>query len=366
MRILSYALFLLATWLSDAAAQGALSAASADSVDSFIRATMASRQIPGLGVAIVRDGQIVFERYYGIANLETGTPVGPSSVFELASVTKQFTAAAVMLLVQDGKVQLDAPISTYVADTPPAWAGITIRRLLSHTAGLPVDAIVGHDGSALLNIRTAQVFDMLRQQRLVAEPGTRFAYSDAGYFLLGMVIEAVTGHSYREFMQHRLFDPVGMTATSILDRARVLKGRVSVYTLRGGNLANWRRDWQYELPSFFGVFSTVDDVVKWDRSLRTHTLLTEQSLNTMWSPARLNDSTTVSPPYGFGWYLVESNGHRVAEHPGASGTFLLHVIDEPLSIVVLTNLDGATGPSGAVIAHGLATMMDHRLTFAPR
>jgi CubicO group peptidase (beta-lactamase class C family) len=347
-------------------AQNKLSATRVDSIDAYVRSTLTARQIPGAAIAIVDNGTVVFQRAYGLANVETETPVSLESVFELASVTKQFTAAAIMILVQDGKVQLDAPISTYVRDSPAEWRDITIRRLLTHTAGLPIDAIVGHDGSALLNIRTPQVFDMLRGNPLLSAPGSRFSYSDAGYFLLGMVIEAASGQSYREFLQRRVFDPVGMTATSILDRSRILKHRVSVYSLRGGTLANWRRDWQYELPSFFGVFSTVGDLVKWDNALRGRTLLTESSLAELWTPARLANGDVAGPGYGFGWYLVETGGHRVAEHPGASGTFLLHVIDEPLTIIVLTNLDGATGPSGAIIAHGIASIVDPRFVFTRR
>jgi CubicO group peptidase (beta-lactamase class C family) len=159
--------------------QQPLSPDRADSIDAYVRTTMTARHVPGAAVAIVSGGQVVFQRAYGSANLETETPVTLSSVFELASVTKQFTAAAVMLLVQDGKLQLDAPITNYLRDTPPAWSGITVRELLTHTAGLPIDAIVGHDGSPLLNIRTRQVFDFLSRQPLIAAPGTRFSYSDA-------------------------------------------------------------------------------------------------------------------------------------------------------------------------------------------
>ena len=338
----------------------------ADSIDHYIRAAMAERRIPAAVVAVIQNGRVTFEKAYGTENLETETPASKSTAFELASVTKQFTAAAIMLLVQDGRVKLDEAVSTYIDDAPPAWNAITIRQLLTHTSGMPINAIVGHDGSPLLNIRTRQVFEMLSHEPLDAAPGTRFAYSDAGYFLLGMVVESASGMPYREFMQRRILEPARMTASSVLDRRRILKHRASVYTLRDGQLLNWRRDWDYELPSFFGVISTIGDLVKWDAVLRANWLLADSTLAEMWRPAPLANGATVEPAYGFGWYLAEAGGHHIAEHPGASGTFLLHVIDRPLTIIVLTNLDGASGPSGAILAHHIATIIDPALLLLPR
>jgi D-alanyl-D-alanine carboxypeptidase len=171
-------------------------------------------------------------------------------------------------------------------------------------------------------------------------------YSDAGYFLLGMVIEKASGQRYRDFMQRRIFDPAGMADTSTTDRARVLKGRVATYSLRDDVHVNWRRDWDYELPSFFGIWSTLKDLAAWDRALRRGTLLKPESLAQMTTPARLaggHVARVYDRLYGLGWQLFDLGGHRVAGHEGASGTYLLRFLDEPLTIVLLTNLDVQSG-----------------------
>jgi len=330
-------------------------------IDSAVAREVRARRIPGLSFAVIDGNRIVLRRTVGLANLETESPVQPNSVFEIASLTKQFTASCVMMLVQAGKVSLDDSVSKYIDRTPEGWRGITIRQLLTHTAGLAVDAIVRADGSPLLDISTRQAFDFISRQPLLSAPGARWSYSDAGYFLLGMVIERVSGVSYREFVQRRIFDSLGMNESSILDRWRVVKNHVDVYSRRGDGVVHWRRDWQYELPSFFGILSTVDDLARWDNSLRAETLLSKESLRQMWTSAVLSNGEDVWPWYGFGFNLSEMRGHRVAEHAGASGTFLLHVIDKPLSVIVLTNLDASAGPNAAAIARMIATMYDTSL-----
>jgi len=312
----------------------------AAALDSLIAGTMRAQRIPGVAVAVIEDGKPVFARAYGIANLETGTALDTSSVFELASVTKQFTAAAIMLLVEEGKVRLDDSIPKYLPGSPEKWAGISVRHLLTHTSGLPIDAIVDFQGSALLRITAAQALEHVSRLPLIFPPGEGAFYSDAGYFLLGLVIEKASGQTYREFMRHRIFEPAGMSATSILDRTRVLKGRVATYRLENDELVNWRRDWDYEVPSFFGVFSTLADLAKWDRALRRASLVSRKSLDLMWTPARLNNgqpALVYDQLYGLGWVLGDVAGHRTVGHGGASGTYFLRFVDRPITVALLTN-----------------------------
>jgi D-alanyl-D-alanine carboxypeptidase len=330
-------------------------------IDSAVAREMKARGIPGLAYAVIDRGKITLRGTHGVANLETESPVVPGSVFELASLTKQFTAACIMLLSQDGKLRLDDSISKYIDEAPDAWRGITIRHLLTHTAGLSIDAIPRADGSPLLDVSTRQAFAFVAHQPVLGPPETRWSYSDAGYFLLGMVVERVSGMSYRDFVQQRVFNALGMKESSVVDRWRIVKNHVSVYSRRGDGLVNWRRDWQYELPSFFGILSTVDDLAKWDNALRGRALLTETSLQQMWTPATLVSGDDAWPEYGFGFNLAEMRGHRVAEHAGASGTFLLHVVDIPVSVLVLTNLDASGGPNAAAIARMIASMYDTSL-----
>jgi len=324
-------------------------------LDSLIRREMNAQQIPGVAVAVVEDGNLVLARAWGISNLETGTPLDTGAVFELASVTKQFTAAAIMLLAEQGKVSLDDPISKYLGSTPEPWARITVRMLLSHTAGLPIDGFPGFDGSPLLLITSKQAFEFIAKQPLIFPPGESAFYSDAGYFLAGMVIEKASGQTYRQVMQ-QIFDPVEMKSSSILDKGRILKGRVATYELRDGELRNWRRDWDHELPSFFGVFSTLADMARWDRALRRASLLEQSSQDRMWTPAKLANgqpARVFDQLYGLGWALGDVAGHRTMGHGGASGTYFLRFVDRPLTVILLTNR-GVNGRNPLLLAESVA------------
>jgi CubicO group peptidase (beta-lactamase class C family) len=337
----------------------ALTSSQRTAIDSFVLRTMQSRRIPGVAAAVVYDGAVVYRNAFGVANLETESPLSVNSVFELASVTKQFTAAAIMMLVEEGKVQLDASITTYIDSAPPTWSPITVRQLLTHTSGIFAGGIVRHDGSPLLVVTTKQAFQHVAAQR-VFPPGDVGFYSDAGYFLLGMIIEKASGQTYRQFLQRRIFEPLQMTHSSITDRRRLIEGRVSTYEIADSNLVNWRRDWDYELPSFFGIWSTLDDLAKWDTGLRRNTLLTQASLDQMWTPAKLNDGRDAlvdSRLYGFGFRLGEIRGHRVVSHTGASGTLLLHLLEEPLTVIVLTNLSNTAGRHGTILGNGIVGLL---------
>jgi CubicO group peptidase (beta-lactamase class C family) len=332
--------------------QAQLSTPSATTIDSIVGHEMKLRRIPGVAVAVIDNGSVVFKRVYGTANLETGTPLQVSAVFELASVTKQFTGAAIMLLVEDGKVGLDEPISRYIDNAPAEWARITVRHLLTHTGGLDSPAVPRYEGSALLNITTKQAFDFVAKLPLRFPPGREGWYSDPGYLLLGMIVEKASGQSYRQFMQQRIFNRLQMTHSSILDKARVLPGRVSTYMIRDGQLLNWRRDWDHELPSFFGIFSTLDDLAKWDAALRAETLLKSASLQQMWMPAQLENgqlARVTDRYYGFGFELADLRGRRTVGHGGASGTYVLRFLDEPLTIIVLSNLETMSGARHPVL-----------------
>src|SRR5881628_2957627 len=226
--------------------------ARADAIDDYIKVEMERRHIPGLALAVARNGKIVKVRGYGLADVEHDVPVTPDTVFELASVTKQFTATAIMLLVEEGKVQLDDPVGWHLPRAPETWKPITVRHLLTHTSGLP-GLTAGFKalwpGGLRLNYTTAQMFDAAIKDELSFPGGERFQYSDVGYFLLGMIIEAASGQRYRDFLDERFFKPLGMTSTSVLDHTRILKHRAAGYTIRDGELVNIRRIWDVELPS---------------------------------------------------------------------------------------------------------------------
>ena len=327
---------------------------SADTVDDYIQSEMKARRIPGLALAVVRHGAIVKMQGYGLANLEHDVPVTPDTVFELASVTKQFTATAIMLLVEQGKLRLDDPILSHLPSGPEAWKTITVRHLLTHTSGLPAleDGFKAlRPGGARLNYTTAQMFDAATKDTVTFAAGERFEYSDVGYFLLGMILEKVSAQRYRDFLDDRFFKPLGMSSSSVLDQATILKHRAAGYTIRDDQLLNIRRVAQTELPSHYGIFSTVKDLVTWDTALSAGRVVKPATLVQMWTPVRLNYGGTY--PYGFGWVVDERRGHRWIWHTGITGTELSRFPDAGLTVVVLTNLGRSIGVGSRVNSWGL-------------
>ena len=336
-----------------------------DTIDTYISREMRLRNIPGVAIAIIDHGRAT-TRTYGFANLETDSPVDTNSVFEIASVTKPFTATAIMMLVEEGKVHLDDSISTFIQHAPAVWKGITVRQLLSHTSGVRGGGWVECDGSPLLEISTQQQFDDIAKSPLLFPSGDSASYSDPGYFLLGMIIEKVSGMKYGEFMQQRIFNPAGMTSTRILDRREVVKNHVSCYTLRNGQIENGRRVWQHELPSYFGMASTVEDLIRWDSALGKGVILKPGSCATMWQPTKLKSGKEAlldGQHYGLGWFIQNVNGHRIVGHMGFLGSMIVRFLDDGLTIIVLTNLDTASGSHHVKLALGLASLM--RPEFAP-
>lgn len=279
----------------------------------------------------------------------------------LASLTKQFTAAGMMMLVQEGKVDLDASITRYLPDAPPGWEPVTVRQLLTHTSGLPpIGEGFSGDPRGMYDqiwISTAESWAAARADTLVSRPGERWAYSDVGYYLLGMITEQASGTSWRDFIRERIFEPLGMTDTFVLDQIGIHPKLACGYTLRDGKLAHLHRPWQFELPSHFGIFSTTADLAKWDAALYTDRLLSERSRREMWTPVRLNDGSTY--PYGFGWWVEQPGGHRLLRHTGITGTEIVRLPDDTLTVTVLTNLGRGFGGEANSwgIARAIAGMM---------
>ena len=345
---------LLGVLLLTAATLAPAPPAGADAIDEYIQGEMNARRIPGLTVAVVRDGAVVKLQGYGVANLEHDAPVTSDTVFELASLTKQFTASAIMTLVEDGRLKLDDPITTHLANSPEAWKAITVRHLLTHTSGLPglASGFKSLEASPeRVTYSTADLFDAAVRDTLSFAPGERFQYSDVGYFLLGMIVEKISGRRWAEYLDQRFFKPLGMTSTSVLDHRRILKHRAAGYTIRDGELVNIRRIWDVELPSAYGVFSSVKDLVIWDAALAGGRVLTPASLALMWTPLKRNNGATGL--YGFGWGVYDRRGHRWISHTGLTGTEYSRFPDDRLTVIVLTNLGAFIGADNTADPWGL-------------
>jgi CubicO group peptidase (beta-lactamase class C family) len=310
-----------------------LSSLYAPTTDEYLQVEMKRRCIPGLALVVIKNGEIVKMNGFGFANIEQETPVTPDTVFDLASVTKQITATAIMLLVEQRKIRLDDPIIQYLPASPSQWNGIRIRHLLTNTAGLSVPYFVRPGYSIASN------FKFLAEQPLKSKPGREFFYSSAGFFLLGMIIEKASGVRYKDFLAEQFFKPLGMNSTSVVGDTAIVKNRAACYTVRNGELAD-RACYSPgdDLPASYGVLSTVKDLAKWDMALAAGKLVNEPGLAAMWTPVKLNDGS--SHPYGFGWEVKKFFGRRMITHNGYAGTEYTFLPDDRLTVIVLTNLGG--------------------------
>ena len=331
-------------------------------VDGLVRAEMREQRIPGLGLAVLRDGKVVKARGYGLANVELDVAVKPETVFQTGSVGKQFAATAVMMLVEEGKVGLDDKLSKYLTGTPEAWKEVTVRNLLTHTSGIA--DYTNHEytkAGGLINLRgdytEAELYQKLVQLPLNFETGTKWKYSNTGYVLLGFLIHRVTGEFYGDFLQERIFRPLGMSATRIISERDIVPNRASGYKLVKGEIKN--QGWvsaTLNTTADGALYTNVVDLGKWDAALYTEKLLKRASFEQMWTPVKLKDGKT--HPYGFGWFLNEANGRRLIEHDGAWQGFTMNIsryVDDRLTVIVMTNLDEDHCKPDR-IAHGVAGM----------
>lgn len=325
--------------------------ARADEVDNFVRAQLAERHIPGAAIAVIKNGRVVKSEGYGLASVEFNAPVTKETVFEIGSVSKQMTAAAIMLLVEEGKINPDEKISKYLPATPDAWKNVTVRHLLTHTSG--IKSYTGLSGFELTKRLSRDEFiRTLAAQPLEFETGSRYQYSNSGYNLLGFIIETVSGKSYWDFMRERIFKPLGMEKTADRDPKYIIPNRATGYEWENGSLIG--RD--YDLTDVFSagaIVSTVTDLAKWDAAWRGDTLLKKTSKTQAWTPVTLNDGKPY--PYGFGWRFSEVRGHRLIAHSGQTAGFGANIsryVDDDLTVIALTNL-GEIG-MGTVLANGIA------------
>lgn len=349
-RMLGYALALgLAFALTPAVADSApqrnqLSA----EVDAAVLQQMKEEQIPGVGLAVVRDGRIVKAKGYGLANIEVGAPVTPETVFDAGSISKQFTATAIMLLAEEGKLGLDDSIAKYFPEAPPALKAVTIRHLLTHTSGIP-DVSDGtdetHGVKGVVDFHREYTEDELARaylaQPLDSQPGAKWNYCNACYDLLGFLIHRVAGKPYGDFLRERIFAPLGMTTTRVFSYADIIPNRASGYGLVDGAWKNAPRWWSQSILSGAagGLWMNVLDLAKWDAALYSERIIKRSSLEAMWTPVPLDDGSAY--PGGMGWFIASAKGHRLVFHtdggPGDSGV-ISRYLDDRLTIIVMTNL----------------------------
>jgi CubicO group peptidase (beta-lactamase class C family) len=313
---------------------------------------LASAGEPGLAVLVVDDGRVAFERAIGVTDLRTRRGIDGATNFRLASVTKQLTAAAVMLLVRDGKLGYEDRLTDFFPDFPEYGRPITVRHLLNHTSGLPdyEDLMPPADPSVPLEevqIRDDEVLDLMQKQAAGEFiPGTRWAYSNSAYVLLGLAVAKASGQPFGEFLRERVFAPLGMSGTAAHEPGRDdVPNRAYGHSLEDGR---WRETDQSPTSATLGdggVYSSLADLLKWDEALRCHTLLSEAEMRPALTPAPVTrglrkdvDGRPVA--YGFGWYLNPWQGRPRMWHTGETAGFrtaIMRFTGDGLTVIVLCN-----------------------------
>jgi CubicO group peptidase (beta-lactamase class C family) len=327
----------------------------ADNVDDYVKSEMQKQHITGLSLAIVKEGKIIKAEGYGLANIEHNIAARPDTVYKIASVSKQFLATGIMLLVQDGKIRVDDKISSYLDGAPETWKEITIRHFLTHTSG------VVREGPGFDPFKVQKDFDVIKTSYplpLRFTPGEKYEYCNVGYFSLAEIISRLSGKTWSDFMNERVFAPLGMAATRTTSASEIVPNRADGYEWRSDKAQN-ASEYIALRPS--GAFlSTVLDLAKWDAALYTDKFLTQATREQMWAPVRLNSGAT--HPYGFGWSLEPLGKHKRVYHGGSLPGFRSHFsrfVDDKLSIIVLTN-SGSARPES--IVRGIAALYFPDLT----
>jgi D-alanyl-D-alanine carboxypeptidase len=308
-------------------------------IDAYIEVEMAKKRVPGLAVAIISRGEILYAKGYGVSDMDLQIPVKLETVFRSGSTGKQFTAMAVMMLAAEGRLGYDDSIRKFFPDAPEAWQAITIRRLLNHTSGLG-----GYFESQ--DLRKDYSDDELRRliygQKPQFKPGEKFLYSNLGYTTLGLLIGRITGKPYGEYLHERIFRPLGMETARIIDETANLPGRSLGYVWDGKEYKRPER----VSPTFNGtadgsLYLTLADVAKWDGALYTEKLVSKAALEEAWTSGRLGSGAETG--YGFGWYISRLGERRVIEHSGhwqGFSAMISRYPDDQLTVAMFANLAG--------------------------
>lgn len=314
-------------------------------VDSLAGELITTAVPPGMTIAIARDGEVVFARGYGQANVELRVPAGPETVYGIASVTKPFTAAAVLHLAARGELSLEEPITTYLPEYPTQGRHVTLHHLLNHTSGirrfLEVNPELHVNREFRMNLSYEEMLELLADEPFEFEPGENYRYSGSGYYLLGEIVTRVAGIPFPDHVERELLRPHGLTASRFCPHRRIVPNRAAGYdyVYEDDRLVN-AHFWNLPTfsPSTGGLCATASELVRWAHMLHTERVLEPASVERMTAPTVLAGGDTVA--YGYGLHLDELGGHRRIWHGGANRGFtaiLASYPDDALSIAVLTN-----------------------------
>lgn len=322
------------------------------SIDEIVDSYMSTNKIPGVSLAIIQNDSVKTSKGYGFSSVQNEMSVDVNTTFELASLTKHFTATAILKLQQNEKLNVNDYLHQYFPECPDHWKTISIKHLLWHTSGLP--GMFPHDNFTQKSFTgyskmTVEELDEMMQTNTVSkeiaiksiitdsldfEPGSAYNYSDVGYLLLGIIIDNIT-NSYRNYLSD-IFNQLDMPNTYLIDQQRVVKNQARGYSLRNGELINIMRTWDYEIPSHFGVFSNVQDLIKWHYIINNSDFLNEPNRKFLYTKGQRTDNSTI--PYGCGWEINDINGLKFISHTGVTGTIIVSIPQKNTTVILLTNL----------------------------
>ena len=327
----------------------------ATQADAWIRKEMAARSIPGMAVAVVQDGRMIFERAYGLANVELDVPATTSTRFIIASTTKAWAATAIMKLVDQGKIRLDQPVGELVPGLPPSWQSVPVWRLMSHTSGLPDVMLSPNTGEMLSHDRDSAL--MLAGAKPLDFPvGTEWRYNQTNYTLLGMIVDRAGNTPFMTFILDQIAKPLGLQSPIFGDQRAVVPGRASQYsrlalsaTGQPRILDSVRATGQYQYDPWMqmaaGLNTTAGDLARFGDAVRAGRVIKPALRDTMWTSIKLADGKVFrfggTAGMGLGWQVDDDPAGKVATMTGGAASGLSVYVDRKLSVAVLTNLQGS-------------------------
>lgn len=324
---------------------------SLDKVNMMIEQEMEMKGIPGLSYAVIKNDKVIKMGALGYANLDHNIPTSNLTVFPIASIDKQIIATCIMMLQEEGTLNIEDHVTKYLDSTPDSWKDMKIKHLLSHTSGLPDEPIEYYKGKGYDRYSSEDIYNHIIKQDIAHATGEKFLYSDSGFFLLQRIFEKASGFYYPTFIKENIFQPLGMENTRILVPTEIVAGRTVSYYRESKEKLHVNAYRQINLGPHFGdVGTTIEDFVKYDLALNTNKLLKKETYDLMWTPATVTGGRIVSQlidendlfnsmaSYGYGWELGEYQGHRTVYHSGFTGTSIVKFPELELTVLLLTNL----------------------------
>lgn len=339
-----------------------LSPATLDSIDDLIRRLLAEQRVPGATIAIIQDSEPLFVRGYGFADLENQIRTEPETVYQIASLTKQFVAMLILMLSHEKLLHLDDPISKWFPEGPASWSMISVRHLMAHLSGIddaPMDALDDQR-----DYSQDEMASTIASKPLLCPPGTIWMYCNSGYVLLGILIHRIAGKHWGDVMRERIFDPLGMASARIYDEIAD-PNRAVGYEMIGGKpeIQSWITPSHNTLADG-GLLMSANDFIAWSAALGSETLLPTRVLQQLWQPVTFRDGKPAGTPshrFGLGWMLPTHKGlPRMAQHEGAwqgFSTYIGRLLESQLTVVVLTNLDDEFSHPGVIGRDILKTLL---------